>query len=93
MSVQTLSRYAAALWLAGLLAGCTSGRQPTAPGASTSTGAAAAAERVVSDDCKWLRSRCIYEGSYDAGERNYAEQEAKRLNTAELDRLRRAFAK
>jgi hypothetical protein len=48
---------------------------------------------VVSDNCKFLRSRCIYEGSYDAGERNYAEQEAKRLNTAELERLRRAFAK
>lgn len=91
MSVQTLSRYALALSLAALAAGCSSTRAPGAP--STSTGAAAAQERVVSDDCKFLRSRCIYEGSYDAGERNYAEQEAKRLNTAELDRLRRAFAK
>lgn len=89
--MHTLGRYALALSIAALVSGCSSSRAPGAP--STSTGQAAAQERVVSDDCKFLRSRCIYEGSYDAGERNYAEQEAKRLNTAELDRLRRAFAK
>lgn len=90
MSIHTLTRYGVALLLTALVSGCSS----VLPGSSStdsSTRAAAASERVVSDNCKWLRSRCIYEGSYDAGERNYAEQEAKRLNTAELERLRRAF--
>ncbi|MFA1682466.1 MULTISPECIES: hypothetical protein [Achromobacter] len=36
------------------------------------------------------RSSCLYDGKYEAGERDYAEDEAKRLNRAELDRLRRA---
>ncbi|WP_419761609.1 hypothetical protein [Achromobacter pulmonis] len=36
------------------------------------------------------RSSCIYEGKYEAGERDYAEDEAKRLNRAEMERLRRA---
>lgn len=88
--MHTLGRYTLALSLVALTSGCSSGRAPGAP--SAATGQAAVEERVVSDDCKFLRSRCIYEGSYDVGERNYAEQEAKRLNTAELDRLRRAFA-
>ncbi|NMK49468.1 hypothetical protein [Achromobacter sp. Bel] len=91
MSIQTLSRYTVALLLVALVSGCSS----ILPGASSSGSGAsssAASERVVSDNCKFLRSRCIYEGSYDAGERNYAEQEAKRLNKAELERLRRAFA-
>ena len=93
MLIQMLGRpavAAVALVLAALVSGCSS----ILPGSSKPDPASAAAsERVVSDNCKWLRSRCIYEGSYDAGERNYAEQEAKRLNTAELERLRRAFAK
>lgn len=92
MSIHTPSRCSLALLLAALVSGCSS----ILPGSSSSspgTGSSAASERVVSDNCKFLRSRCIYEGSYDAGERNYAEQEAKRLNTAELERLRRAFAK
>jgi hypothetical protein len=92
MSVQTLSRYGVALLFATLVAGCSSVK-PGAAAAEAGSSSSAASERVVSDNCKWLRSRCIYEGSYDAGERNYAEQEAKRLNTAELERLRRAFAK
>jgi hypothetical protein len=92
MSIHTLSRCSVALLLAALVSGCSS-ILPGSSSSPSSTGASAASERVVSDNCKFLRSRCIYEGSYDAGERNYAEQEAKRLNTAELERLRRAFAK
>lgn len=88
MSIQTLSRYALALLLAALGSGCAS----ILPESSSSS-SSAVSDRVVSDDCKFFRSRCIYEGSYDAGERSYAEQEAKRLNKAELERLRRAFAK
>ncbi|HEY9318681.1 hypothetical protein J2732_001932 [Achromobacter deleyi] len=91
MSIQSLSRYAAALVLAALASGCSS-ILPGSSGSGSGEASSAASERVVSDNCKFIRSRCIYEGSYDAGERNYAEQEAKRLNKAELDRLRRAFA-
>ncbi|KNE25063.1 MULTISPECIES: hypothetical protein [Achromobacter] len=84
MWIQTLGRPAVALMLAGLVAGCSS----ILPG-SSEPASAAASERVVSDNCKFLRSRCIHEGSYDAGERDYAELEARRLNQAELQRLRR----
>ena len=44
----------------------------------------------VSDECRWNRSGCIYEGSYEADERDYAEAEARRLNQAEMARLRRS---
>lgn len=91
MSIQTLSRYTMAFVLAALVSGCSS-ILPGSSGSGSGASSSAASERVVSDNCKFLRSRCIYEGSYDAGERNYAEQEAKRLNKAELERLRRAFA-
>ena len=49
----------------------------------------AASARVVTDECKWNRSSCIYEGSYEADERDYAEEEAKRLNREASRRLRR----
>ncbi|MBB1593478.1 hypothetical protein A9973_05295 [Achromobacter sp. UMC46] len=91
MSIQMLSRYAVGLIVATLVAGCSS-ILPGSSSAPSSGSSNASSERVVSDNCKFIRSRCIYEGSYDAGERNYAEQEAKRLNKAELERLRRAFA-
>lgn len=42
-----------------------------------------------SGECAVNRSRCIYEGSYDAGERDYAEEQARRLNQAQLERLKR----
>lgn len=90
MSVHTLSRRIAALSLLGLIAGCApigsgpAGRGATpAPATSTSRG----------DDCAWSRSRCIYEGRYEAGEREYAEDEAKRLNAAEYERLRRGLGR
>lgn len=43
-----------------------------------------------SNDCRWNRSNCMYEGSYEKGEREYAEEEARRLNRAEQGRLRRS---
>jgi len=42
------------------------------------------------NECRWDRSRCMYEGKYDPGERDYAEEEAARLNKAELRRVRRS---
>ncbi|CAM4237722.1 Uncharacterised protein [Bordetella pseudohinzii] len=47
----------------------------------------------ASNECRWNRSKCLYDGKYEAGERDYAEQEARRLNLAEVERLRRAFGK
>lgn len=83
MSIQALSRYGVVFLLAALAAGCSS----TNPGASSDEGDA----RVVSTslECRWNRSSCIYEGRYEPGERDYAEDEARRLNQASMDRLSR----
>jgi len=40
------------------------------------------------DACNRDRRGCMYEGPYEQGERQYAEEEARRLNRAELKRLR-----
>jgi len=81
MSIQMLSRCGVALCLAVLVSGCSviGGGGGGAPGHAD--------DRV--DACKWNRSKCLYEGRYEAGERSYAEAEAKRLNQAALNRLRR----
>ncbi len=42
------------------------------------------------NECTWNRSNCMYEGKYEPGEREYAEEEARRLNQAALERLRRS---
>lgn len=75
MSIQMLSRWGAALFLIVLTCACT----VTHPKASDRGG-----------DCKWNRSSCLYEGAYEPGEANYAEQEARRLNQAESVRIRRS---
>ncbi|RTZ41100.1 hypothetical protein EKL30_15545 [Candidimonas sp. SYP-B2681] len=74
MVIQMVSRYGVALFFVALVSGC------------SSTGLGASAR---SDECKWNRSSCIYEGAYEPGERDYAEEEAKRLNRAQSERLRR----
>lgn len=43
------------------------------------------------DECRGKRSSCMYEGKYDPDEREYAEEEAARLNKAEARRLRRGW--
>lgn len=68
--------------LAAALAGCSSTRHPS----SSSSGAPFATD----PGCR-RGSSCMYNGHYDAGERDYAEQEAKRLNQAEYERLRSSF--
>ncbi|CAM3688824.1 Lipoprotein [Bordetella sputigena] len=87
-----LIRRVSAVLLFGLLSACSSTKTSSveAPARPTSPIAAAISGRVV-DACASNRSKCKFEGSYEAGERDYAEQEAKRLNMAELERLRRAF--
>ena len=39
-------------------------------------------------ECAWYRSSCMYEGKYESGEEDYAQDEAKRLNQESSDRLR-----
>ncbi|MCW0206427.1 MAG: hypothetical protein OJK14_04975 [Achromobacter sp.] len=82
MSIQSLGRFGAALCLAALVSGCSSiglGK----PERQTSSAS------KVSAECQLSRSKCLYEGAYESGERDYAEEEAKRLNLAEVERLRR----
>lgn len=43
------------------------------------------------DECRGKRSSCMYEGKYDPNEREYAEEEAARLNKAEASRQRRGW--
>lgn len=84
MSIQLLRRGGVILALTVIIAGCS----------STSNPKSAALEgdaRVVTTslECRVNRSACIYEGRYESGERQYAEDEARRLNQASIKRLRR----
>jgi len=36
------------------------------------------------NECTFNRQGCIYEGSYEPGEEQYAEEEARRLNKAQM---------
>lgn len=84
MSICSVVRCVAVAALAVFVSGCFSGGS----GQQWSSGPAdSSMERR--DDCRWNRSSCIYEGSYETGERDYAEEEAKRLNRASLQRLNR----
>lgn len=75
MFSRLLNRCGAALCLAVLVSGCSSG------GSSSTLG-------KLFNECTWSRSDCMYEGQYESGEEDYAEDEAARLNEAQLDRLR-----
>jgi len=86
MSIQILSRLAAALCFAALLAGCSSGKDA---GRSGSLGSSPASSPDLK--CRISRSSCLYNGSYEPGEKDYAEQAAKDLNQAEYERVRRGF--
>ncbi len=92
MSIQTLSRRGVALLFIALVAGCSSsgpkGSDSAYPSRSSSS---ASGPAKVSEECRASRSKCLYQGPYESGERDYAEAEAKRLNLAELERLRRGF--
>lgn len=82
MSMQLLGRSAVVILVGALASGCSSDGAPT----SSSAGRALT---VYDDTCKGNRRACIYEGSYEPGERDYAEEEAKRLNRAQAARIRR----
>jgi len=74
-SVQTLGRCGVALFFAALASGCSM----VGPGGSDGGG-----------ECRWNPSKCMYEGSYEPGERDYAEDEAARLNRAASRNIRRS---
>ncbi|MNI73875.1 hypothetical protein D3C73_1299140 [compost metagenome] len=74
MSIQSLVRCGAAVALIAMGSGC------SFVGLGDSR----------SSECQWYRSSCMHEGSYDPGEEDYAEEEAKRLNQESSDRLRRS---
>ncbi|MFY1863368.1 hypothetical protein [Achromobacter xylosoxidans] len=44
----------------------------------------------LTNECRWYRSSCMYDGKYEPGEEDYAEAEVKRLNKASTYRLRRS---
>jgi len=85
----TISRCGAALFFVALVAGCSSSK----PTPAEKAGMMETTPARASNECKANRKKCLHEGSYDVGERDYAEDEAKRLNLAESQRLRRLFGK
>lgn len=84
MIMQTFSRCGIGLCLVILIAGCSSVETRRPDQATTGAGRAAA-----DNGCLWGSGRCQFEGSYEPGEAGYAEAEARRLNQAQLERLRR----
>lgn len=79
MSVRIVLRCAVPFSLALFVSGCV-GPAPQSRRAVTPT-----------SECYHNRAACDYEGAYEPGEAGYAEQEAKRLNQAEIQKLRRGW--
>ncbi len=89
MTIQSFIRFGIVLFLGAIISGCAFfGLGPTKNGPNTSISGSQASGR--SSECSWNRSRCMHEGSYELGERAYAEQEAKDLNRAALAKFRRS---
>ena len=61
MSIQSLGRFGAALFVAALVAGCSSTSSPGKSESQTSGGSGGSASRV-SAECKANRSKCLYKG-------------------------------
>ena len=81
-------RYGGALLFAITLAGCGSSSEGGSFLGGLIQGGGSASNECVRD-----RSSCMHEGRCEQGERAYAESEAKRLNRAQLERLRRLAVK
>ncbi len=81
MSVQRLSLSGVALCAITLVSGCS----------MFGFGDDEGADARVSSECQRSRSSCMYEGRYEPNEKEYAEQEAKRLNKASAAKLRRGW--
>src|SRR5690606_1664927 len=50
----------------------------------------AAGDSALTNECRWDPQRCMHEGSYEEGEEDYAEQQAKELNKAASRKMRRS---
>ena len=83
MSSQTLIRCGVALFLSTLVAGCSLLSDSPDEGPAYDGGARGGSGSACT------AGGCMYEGRYEPGEASYAEEEAKRLNRASLERLRR----
>lgn len=68
MSIQLLGRLGIVLCVTVLMSGCLSSRT---------------ASRLF-NECTWNRDECLYEGPYEPGEEEYAEEEARRRNNAQI---------
>ncbi len=92
MSIHSFGRFGIALFLGVLVSGCSfTGLEAPGTGPKASSAGVQASDR--GNECRRNRSGCIYEGAYEPRERDYAEQEAKRLNRAALERFRRSSRK
>lgn len=74
MVIRMLSRLSIVLLFGGLTAACSM----VGSGSSHS----------FFNECTFSFGGCMYEGSYEPGEEKYAEEEAKRLNRQQLERLK-----
>jgi hypothetical protein len=76
-----------------LVSGCslTATGKDKAVSNATPAPAKTAAAVSVANECKPNPGKCMYNGSYEPGERQFAEDEAKKLNAAETARLKKAF--
>lgn len=79
MDIRILLRQAAVLALVLFISGCV-GPTPRHYRAASPT-----------NECYRNQAACSYDGAYEPGEREYAEQEAKRLNQAQVQKLRRGW--
>lgn len=86
---RTSLRLLAVLFAAALLAACSS-VAPRDSNRARIVGPHGKVDRTAA--CRSNPQSCSYEGNYESGERNFAVQEARRLNQAELERLRRVTA-
>lgn len=83
MSIQKAVRCGAVLLFVSFLSGCSLldfGKSEDEP------------VEVPYNACQHDPKSCMYEGSYEVGERDFAIQEAKRLNKASMERLMRSAA-
>lgn len=85
MTLKSYFRMGAVALFAALVAGCGTSSPDTA-GATRKT--ASVASPSIVNKCRWSPGSCMHEGSYESGERQYAEEEARRLNQAVLQRMR-----
>nr|WP_322997129.1 hypothetical protein [Castellaniella sp.] len=73
MRVNSFARRGSLLCIVAVLSGCSWGGDTSAS----------------AGPCRVNPASCMFDGAYEPGERDYAELEARRLNQAQAERLRR----